>query len=54
MALALVKLAKQRGGQTYYIFEYISAEVAKLGVEINGYDHSPGEFSYAEIIKIYE
>lgn len=54
MALALVKLEKRRGNQVYYVLDYISAEVAKLGVEINGEDHSPGEFAKAEIVRIYD
>lgn len=54
MALALVKLNKRRGKRTYNFFDYISADVAKLGVEIQGEEHSPNEWSKAEIVKIYD
>lgn len=54
MALALVKLTKKRGNKTYEFFDYISAEVAELGVEIQGSEHGANEWSYAEIIKIYD
>jgi hypothetical protein len=53
MALALVKLTKKRGKKIYPFFDYISAEVAKLGVEIRGEEHAKNEWSKAEIIKIY-
>ena len=53
MALALVKLTKKRGNKTYSFFDYISAEVAKLGVEIQGEEHGLNEWSKAEIVKIY-
>lgn len=54
MALALVKLTKKRGNKVYSFFDYISAEVARLGVEVQGEEHGPNEWSKAEIIKIYE
>lgn len=54
MALALVKLEKRRGDKTFYVLDYISAEVAKLGVEINGADHGPNEFARAEIVRIFD
>lgn len=54
MALALVKLTKKRGNRTYNFFDYISADVAKLNVEIQGAEHSPNEWSQAEIVTIYE
>lgn len=54
MALALVKLTKKRGNRIYEFFDYISAEVARLGVEIQGEEHSNNEWSKAEIVKIYD
>ena len=54
MALALVKLKKQRGKRTYEFLDYISADVAKLGVEIRGEEHSYNEWSEVEIVKVYK
>ncbi len=53
MALALVKLSKKRNGKTFYFLDYISYEVAKLGVQIQGEEHNDNEWSDAEIIKVY-
>ena len=53
MALALVKLTKKRGNRTFEFFDYISAEVAELGVEIQGEEHGANEWSRAKIVKIY-
>ena len=53
MKLALVKLTSKRGDRIIEFVEYISAEVAKLGVDINGEKHRPNEYSRAEIIKIF-
>lgn len=52
MALALVKLSKKRNGKTYYFLDYISYEVAKLGVQIQGQEHNNNEFSDAKIVKV--
>ena len=52
MALALVKLTKERGNQTYSFLDYISAEVAELDVEIQGEEHGYKEWSKINIIKI--
>ena len=54
MALALVKLTKKRGNRTYTFFDYISADVAKLSVDIQGTEHSRNEWARAEIVRIYE
>lgn len=54
MALALVKLTKKRGNKIYEFFDYISVDVAKLGVEIQGTEHGPNEWSQAKIVKIYD
>ena len=54
MALALVKLKKNRGKRTFEFLDYISADVAKLGVEIRGEEHSFEEWSDAKIIKIID
>ena len=54
MALALVKLSKRRNGKTYYFLDYISYEVAKLGVQIQGEEHNENEWSKAEIVKAYD
>jgi hypothetical protein len=51
MDLALVMLSKRRNGRTYYFLDYISYEVAKLGVQIQGIEHAEGEWSEAKIIK---
>lgn len=53
MALALVKLTKKRGNKTYIFFDYLSAEVAKLGVEVQGSEHGLNEWSKAEVVKLY-
>jgi len=53
MALALVKLSKKRNGRTYYFLDYISYEVAQLGVQIQGEEHNENEWSYAEIVKVF-
>ncbi|KKL25771.1 hypothetical protein LCGC14_2401960 [marine sediment metagenome] len=53
MALALVKLSKRRNGRTYYFLDYISYEVAKLNVQIQGEEHNENEWSKAEIVKVY-
>lgn len=52
MALALIKLKKKRSGKTYEFLDYISYEVAKLGVDVQGIEHSEGEFARAEIVKV--
>lgn len=52
MDLALVKLSKRRNGRTYYFLDYVSYEVAKLGVQVQGVEHAEGEFSEAKIIKV--
>ena len=54
MALALVKLTKKRGNKIYEFFDYISEEVARLGVEIQGEEHGSNEWSKAEIVKVYD
>ena len=54
MKLALVKLTKKRGNKVYSFLDYISAEVARLGVEIQGEEHGVNEWSKAEILKIYD
>jgi len=51
MALALVKLKKQRRDQTFEFLDYISYDVAKLGVEIQGEGHNHNEWSFAKIVK---
>jgi hypothetical protein len=53
MALALVKLSRMRGDRIEYFIDYISYDVAKLGVCIQGEKHEDGEFSKAEIIKVF-
>ena len=53
MKLALVKLSKRRNGKTYYFLDYISYEVAKLGLQIQGEEHNNNEWSRAKIIKMY-
>lgn len=53
MALALVRLSKKRNGKTFYFLDYISYEVAKLGVQIQGEEHNNNEWSHAEIIKVF-
>lgn len=54
MALALIKLTKKRGNRTFDIFDYISADVAQIeGIEINGTEHSPLEYSEVKVLRIY-
>lgn len=52
MDLALVKLSKRRNGKTYYFLDYISYDVAKLGVQIQGTEHSDNEWSEVKIVKV--
>lgn len=52
MALALVKLSVQRNGKTHHFLDYISYEIARLGVQIQGEEHKVGEYSKAEIVKV--
>ena len=54
MALALVKLSKKRNGETYYFLDYISYDVAKLGVQVQGEEHNSNEWSEAEIVKVFD
>ena len=54
MALALVKLSKKRNDRTYYFLDYISYEVAKLGVQIQGEEHNENEWSDVEIVKVFD
>lgn len=53
MALALVKLTKKRNGRIYCFLDYISYEVAKLDVQIQGEEHNENEWSKVEIVKVY-
>ena len=53
MALALVKLEKKRNNQTFYFLDYISYEVAKLGVQIQGESHNDNEWSDVKIVKVF-
>lgn len=53
MKLALVKLVKKRNGKNYYFLDYISYEVAKLGIQIQGEENYKNEWSRPKIIKIY-
>ena len=50
--LALVKLKKKRNNRIYEFLDYISYDVAKIGVDIQGVEHSEGEYSRAEIVKV--
>lgn len=52
MALAIVKLSKRRGNRTFEFLDYISLEVAKLGVEIQGIEHAENEYSEAKIVRV--
>ena len=52
--LALVKLKKKRKDKMFEFLDYISYDVAKLGVDIQGVEHSEGEYSRAEIVKIID
>ena len=52
MALAIVKLSKKRGNRVFEFLDYLSYDVAKLGVEIQGSEHSENEFSEAKIVKV--
>jgi len=54
MALALVKLSKRRGNQTYEFLDYISYDLAKIdGIEIQGEEHNEGEWSQVEILRVF-
>lgn len=55
MALALVRLSKNRGSQTFVFLDYISYDVAKIdGIEIQGEEHNNNEWSSVEILKVIE
>ena len=53
MALALVKLSKKRGDKVEYFLDYISYDIAKLNVFVQGEKHEGDEFSNIEIIKVF-
>ena len=53
MAIALVKLTKNRNGKTTYFLDYISFEAAKLGVAVQGKEHNEIEYSTAEILRVW-
>jgi len=54
MALALVKLTKKdKYGNTREFLDYISYEVAKLGVLIQGEEHESHEWSKPKIVKVF-
>ena len=54
MALALVKLNKKdRRGNIREFLDYISYEVAKLGVLVQGEEHEPHEWSRPKIVKVF-
>lgn len=53
--LAIVKLKKRRNGRVYDFIDYISYDLAKIeGIEIQGIDNYPNEFSRVEIVKRIE
>ena len=54
MELALVKLSAQRNGKTHYFLDYISYDIAKLGVFVQGEEHKDGECSKVEIVKVFK
>jgi len=54
MALALVKLSKGVGEDKVFFLDYISYDMAKLGVFVQGSEHNNNEWSYAKIIKVLD
>ncbi len=54
MSLALVKLSKKRNGRIYYFLDYISLDVARLGVQIQGEEHNKNEWALAEIVREFK
>jgi len=54
MALALVKLIKKRGDREYSFLDYISADIAKLNVQIQGDSHSGDEWSDIKVLRIFD
>lgn len=54
MALALVKLKKKRLGKYFEFLDYISYDVAKLGLEIQGEFHNENEWCKPVILKKIE
>ena len=54
MALALIKLAKYRNNELCYFLDYISNDVAKLNTEVQGSEHEDYEWSFYDIVKVYE
>lgn len=53
MSLALVKLSKKRDGIIYYFIDYISYDIARLGIQIQGVEHNEDEWSNIEILKVF-
>jgi hypothetical protein len=54
MKLALVKLSKKRNGKTIYFLDYMSYELAKLKVQVQGEGHAENEWSTPKIVKVYD
>lgn len=54
MDLALVRLTKVRGERKFTFLDYVSADVAKLDVQIQGENHGKDEWSDVEILKIFK
>lgn len=54
MALALVKLRKKRKGRYFDFLDYVSYDVAKLGLEIQGELHNDNEWCKPVILKKIE
>ena len=54
MAFALVKLLKKRNGKNSYFLDYISYDLAKLKIQIQGNEHLDNEWSKPEIICYYK
>lgn len=56
MKLALVKLSRfnRKNNRVYYFLDYISYDVAKLGVQIQGSEHAQGEWSFAKIVRVID
>lgn len=54
MSLALVKYTVRKNGRTRVYVDYISLEVAKLGLEVHFDEYNLNVWAVPEIIKIYK
>lgn len=52
--LALVKLIKKRGKKEFTFLDYVSVDIARLGVQVQGENHSKDEWSNIEVLRVFD